>query len=253
MAKRLAVTAVCVGALLAVWWTPPASAHATLERAVPGEPARLARPPTVLLLFFDQPVAIQFSRVTVTADGGADLVSGQMREIRGEVLVPLRPGPDASYTVRWRMLSAGDGHVVQGAFSYGGPDNRFGAQRDGHTHQGQDLLAAEGTTVVAVRSGTIEYVGYQDGGAGWYVVLDGDNEDYDYAYMHLQEGSITVVKGQHVMAGQRLAAVGHTGDATVSHLHFEVWQGPWFAGGQAIDPLPFLQTWQAWSGAQTLK
>jgi murein DD-endopeptidase MepM/ murein hydrolase activator NlpD len=163
----------------------------------------------------------------------------------------LRPAAHLSRVVHIQIR----GHVfpLQGTFSYGGPDARFGAARDGHTHQGQDLLAAEGTTVVAVRSGTIEYVGYQDGGAGWYVVLDGDGEEYDYAYMHLQEGSITVVKGQHVMAGQRIAAVGHTGDATVSHLHFEVWQGPWFAGGQAIDPLPFLQTWQAWSDAQTLK
>jgi Peptidase family M23 len=143
------------------------------------------------------------------------------------------------------------GHVfpLDGSFSYGGADASFGAPRDGHTHQGQDLLAAEGTPVVAVRSGTIEYVQYQAGGAGWYIVLEGDSEDYSYAYMHLKEGSITIAQGQHVTAGQRIAAVGHTGDAQGSHLHFEVWQGPWFAGGHAIDPLPLLQTWQAWSGA----
>src|SRR5439155_7819611 len=73
-----------------------------------------------LLLFFDQPVAPQFSRVTVTANGGGpNLVAGPMRRVRTEVLVPLLPGPKGTYTVRWRMLSAGDGHVVQGAFSYG--------------------------------------------------------------------------------------------------------------------------------------
>jgi murein DD-endopeptidase MepM/ murein hydrolase activator NlpD len=141
------------------------------------------------------------------------------------------------------------GHVfpLRGVFSYGGPDNRFGAQRDGHTHQGQDLLADEGTPVVAPRAGTIEYVGYQAGGAGWYAVLDGDNEDLDYAFMHMQAGSIPVVTGEHVDQGERIGSVGHTGDATANHLHFEVWQGPWFAGGHAVDPLPYLQQWQQWS------
>jgi copper transport protein len=114
------VVGLAAAALTGAWGAPPASAHATLVRAVPGEHARLERAPTALLLFFDQRVAIQFSRVTVTAAGDdADLVAGPLRELGTEVLVPLRPGPKDTYTVRWRMLSAGDGHVVQGAFSYG--------------------------------------------------------------------------------------------------------------------------------------
>jgi murein DD-endopeptidase MepM/ murein hydrolase activator NlpD len=141
---------------------------------------------------------------------------------------------------------------LRGTFSYGGPGAGFGAQRDGHTHQGQDLLAAEGTPVVAVRSGTIDYVQYQAGGAGYYIVLNADGEDYDYAYMHLKEGSTLVKQGDHVSTGQQIAAVGHTGDAQGDHLHFEVWQGAWYAGGQAIDPLPFLQLWQTWSDVRVI-
>ena len=38
---------------------------------------------------------------------------------------------------------------VQGAYSFGGPDSRFGAAREGHAHQGQDIAAAEGTPVVS--------------------------------------------------------------------------------------------------------
>jgi murein DD-endopeptidase MepM/ murein hydrolase activator NlpD len=164
------------------------------------------------------------------------------RDSRGRVL---RPAARLSRVAQIQVRS----HVfpLVGEFSYGGPDLRFGAPRNGHTHQGQDLLAAEGTPVVAVRAGTISYVGSQPSGAGNYVVLDAEGEDYDYAYMHLQDASITVVKGQHVEAGQRIGSVGHTGDATVDHLHFEVWQGTWYAGGTAIDPLPFLQQWQTWS------
>jgi murein DD-endopeptidase MepM/ murein hydrolase activator NlpD len=157
----------------------------------------------------------------------------------------LRPGAHLSRVAQIQVR----GHVfpLRGEFSYGGPDAKFGAKRNGHTHQGQDIFAAEGLPVVAPRAGTIEYVQFQEGGAGWYVVLHGDGEDYDYAFMHLQENSIPVVKGEHVDQGQRLGSVGHTGDAQGNHLHFEVWQGAWFNGGHAIDPLPFLEQWQQWS------
>jgi murein DD-endopeptidase MepM/ murein hydrolase activator NlpD len=169
------------------------------------------------------------------------------RDAAGRIL---RPGAHLSRVTSIQVR----GHVfpLRGEFSYGTAANRFGAQRSGHTHEGQDLLAAEGIPVVAPRSGTIEYVEYQAGGAGWYVVLDGDNEDYDYAFMHLKEGSIPVVKGEHVDQGQRLGSVGHTGDAEGDHLHFEIWQGAWYDGGHVIDPLPFLQAWQAWSPVRAI-
>ena len=191
--------------------------------------------------------------VTLTALADAALPEGQMairiagRDSAGRIL---RPGAHLSRVAQIQVR----GHVfpLRGDFSYGGPDNRFGAQRNGHIHQGQDLLAAEGIPVVAPRDGTVEYVQYQEGGAGWYVVLRGDGTDYDYAFMHLQEGSIPVVKGEHVDQGQRLGSVGHTGDAQGNHLHFEIWQGPWFDGGHAIDPLPFLQQWQQWSPARAI-
>ena len=93
---------------------------------------------------------------------------------------------------------------------------------------------------------------YQAGGAGWYVILDGDAEDLDYAFMHLQEGSIRVHKGEHVDQGQQLGSVGHTGDAQGSHLHFEIWQGPWYSGGHAVDPLPYLRQWQQWSPVRAI-
>jgi murein DD-endopeptidase MepM/ murein hydrolase activator NlpD len=176
------------------------------------------------------------------------LPEGQMsiriagRDSAGRIL---RPGAHLSRVTQVQVR----GHVfpLRGVFSYGGDDARFGATRNGHTHQGQDLLAADGIPVVAPRSGTIEYVEYQAGGAGWYVILDGDGENFDYAFMHLQEGSIPVVKGEHVDQGQRIGSVGHTGDAQGSHLHFEIWDGPWYNGGHPIDPLPYLQQWQQWS------
>jgi murein DD-endopeptidase MepM/ murein hydrolase activator NlpD len=135
---------------------------------------------------------------------------------------------------------------VQGAYTFGGPDARFGASRDGHVHQGQDVMAAEGTPVVTPVAGAVIWNAFQRSGAGYYVVVHGA-DGRDYAFMHFQEGSVVVTKGQQLVAGQRLASVGHTGDAQGSHLHFEIWPDGWYStkGSQPIDPLPDLQAWAA--------
>jgi murein DD-endopeptidase MepM/ murein hydrolase activator NlpD len=132
---------------------------------------------------------------------------------------------------------------VAGVYDLGGEAARFGAPRRGHRHQGHDVAAAEGTPVVAPWAGTVEFVRFQRRAAGWYVVLDGDGEDRDYVFMHLRRGSIVVAAGEHVAAGQSIAEVGRTGRASGPHLHFEIWVGGWYAGGEPIDPLPLLSEW----------
>jgi Peptidase family M23 len=132
---------------------------------------------------------------------------------------------------------------VQGAHSFGGPDARFGAPRRGHTHQGQDIMAAEGTPVVAPRAGIIVWRNYQAEGAGHYLVLAAQDEPYNYVFMHLKAGSMLVAQGDRVATGQPLAQVGTSGEASGPHLHFEIWDGPWSRGGHPIDPLPLLKSW----------
>ena len=39
----------------------------------------------------------------------------------------------------------------------------------------------------------------------------------------------------------------YTGDSFGAHLHFEIWEGPWYAGGEPTDPWPFLRRWDRWS------
>jgi len=137
---------------------------------------------------------------------------------------------------------------LAGSFNYGGSGARFGAPRSGHTHQGQDLAAAEGTPIVAPRGGVVETVQYQASGAGHYAVLDGAREDRDYVFMHMRSGSVRVRAGQRVRTGQRIGEVGNTGRSFGAHLHFEVWRGGWFASrGRPVDPLPLLRAWDRWS------
>jgi len=133
---------------------------------------------------------------------------------------------------------------VQGSYSFGGDDARFGAGRPGHMHQGQDVVAASGTPLVAPIAGTVTVKANQPGGAGIYVVVRGASDQRDYVFMHLLRGSVLVEAGDAVAAGQRLAQVGSTGSSSGPHLHFEIWVGGWWErGGAPIDPLPQLERW----------
>lgn len=149
----------------------------------------------------------------------------------------------------WRIFSYSDHRFpLTGNFSFGSGGAGFGAGRPGHIHQGQDIIADSGTPIVAPYSGTISWVDYQAGGAGYYVVEHAD-DGRDYVFMHLLKGSTLVKQGDRVSTGQRLGLVGATGQASGPHLHFEVWvDGPWQFGGHPVDPLPLLKSWYA-SGA----
>ncbi len=125
---------------------------------------------------------------------------------------------------------------VLGPVSYGEFGASFGG---GRGHMGHDVLAECGTPVVAARTGTVVENKYE-GAAGNYVVVE-TLSGRSNVYMHLEEPSPKAT-GRLVLAGERLGRVGRTGAASACHLHFELWTAPgWYAGGEAIDPLAFLQ------------
>lgn len=128
---------------------------------------------------------------------------------------------------------------VAGAHTIGGG---FGAARSGHTHQGQDIMAACGTPLVAITRAKVKWVSFQSL-AGNYVVIRNKKLHQDYMYAHLAAPA-SVAKGTVVQPGQQIGIVGQTGDATACHLHFELWLGKWYRGGHPVDPLPYLQTYQ---------
>ena len=135
---------------------------------------------------------------------------------------------------------------VRGRHDYGARGARFGTGRVGHSHQGQDVFAGCGAPLVAARGGRVKFKQYH-AAAGYYLVIDAAGSDEDYAYMHMAEPS-PFAPGDRVYTGQRIGAVGDTGNARGCHLHFELWRGPgWYDGGRPFDPLPSLRAWDAWS------
>ncbi len=130
---------------------------------------------------------------------------------------------------------------VQGPHTYG---DGIGAEREGHTHQGVDIAAAEGTPVVAPTAGTIAFVDYQPCCAGRYVVQNAvDGRAFFFA--HCRTNSIAVTPGQPVAAGAPICGVGTTGASSGPHLHFEIWVGGWRVNKDSrfVDPLPQLKAW----------
>jgi hypothetical protein len=133
---------------------------------------------------------------------------------------------------------------VRGAHDFGGDIAKFGAARDAHSHQGQDVFATCGTPLVAARGGVVKFKSVQ-ARAGNYLVIDGEGTGVDYAYMHLRDPAL-VEKGARVFTGQVIGFVGDTGVAHGCHLHFEMWSAPgWYSGGAAFDPLAHLLAWDA--------
>ena len=121
----------------------------------------------------------------------------------------------------------------------------------GHIHQGQDVIAAEGTPLVSPVAGTVYWRAVQAGGAGHYLVIRGD-DGRDYVFMHLVAGSELVDKGDTVRAGSQIGQVGTHRRRPRPHLHFEIWPDGWYAPkSQPIDPLPTSRPGRASQGRFT--
>ena len=103
-------------------------------------------------------------------------------------------------------------------------------------HEGNDILAEEGTPVLSVTSGTVEAVGWTFY-SGTRVGVRGTDGKY-YFYAHLSRVAPGIEVGSPVEAGDVLGLVGNTGygppgteDEFFPHLHFGIegsggWENP---------------------------
>jgi copper transport protein len=121
VARSLATRALLTGGLaLVVLVSVPslARAHAVLVTSVPRWGAVLPASPRAITLAYSEDVVPRFARVAIVTPRGENL-AGPPEVSGGHVVVPVRAGPAGSYTVRWQMVASDDGHVTQGAFSFG--------------------------------------------------------------------------------------------------------------------------------------
>jgi murein DD-endopeptidase MepM/ murein hydrolase activator NlpD len=121
-----------------------------------------------------------------------------------------------------------------GTFSYparGSITSRYG-MRWGRRHTGIDIAAPYGSAVKAAEGGEVIWVGYE-GGYGKLIKID-HGANYVSYYGHLSKYYVNV--GDKVYKGQKIGAVGNTGNSTGPHVHFEIRKN-----GVVQNPLNYLK------------
>ncbi len=155
----------------------------------------------------------------------------------GELLVALRQLVDLGLSPEEAAV-IGMGHFpVAGQADYTDDFYLPRYNPDYHPHEGNDVLAAEGTPVRAPDDGNVRYT--EGGISGKAFYLTTGNGTY-YFGCHMVAFA-DLPSGSSVTQGQIIGFVGTTGDAAGGppHLHFEVHPG----GGPAVDPKSFLDGW----------
>ena len=100
-------------------------------------------------------------------------------------------------------------------------------------HDGLDIVAQEGTPVLACAAGEVTQTGF-DAEKGNYIEIS--HGSLSTRYCQLEDAAVAA--GDQVTAGAEIGTVGSTGASTGAHLHLEVYQD-----GVLTDPLNFL-SWE---------
>ena len=122
-------------------------------------------------------------------------------------------------------------------------DERGGGAR---LHEAIDIMADAGTPVIAAAPGTVERLFKSDAGGNTIYVRSNDGKTI-YYYAHLQEYAQGLREGQKIRRGQRIGAVGSSGNASpeAPHLHFAVMRttpdAEWWEPSTALNPYPLLR------------
>jgi len=118
---------------------------------------------------------------------------------------------------------------VYNAIPVKAPVNGFISQEyKQNLHNGIDIVASEGTPIVAAGSGKVLFAGWTlDGGN---TIIIGHGEGYYSYYKHNLRN--VVYENQTVEQGEVIAYLGNSGQKSFGpHLHFEIWKN-----GISIDP-----------------
>jgi murein DD-endopeptidase MepM/ murein hydrolase activator NlpD len=106
---------------------------------------------------------------------------------------------------------------------------------DHRNHPGIDIDGETGDPVVAAGAGTVTMAGQAPSGFGGYGIVVAIDHGGGISTLYAHLSKVEVAMGQPVQAGQLIGAIGMTGVATGSHLHFEV-----RVGDKPVDPMPRL-------------
>jgi murein DD-endopeptidase MepM/ murein hydrolase activator NlpD len=118
------------------------------------------------------------------------------------------------------------------------------ARSEGRQHDAIDIVAPQGTPVLAATDGVVIKLFQSDRGGVTLYELDPSGR-YVYYYAHLMGYAEGVADGRQLRRGDVIAYVGDTGNAGAGkfHLHFaisKVTSPHQWSGGDPINPYPLL-------------
>ena len=193
--------------------------------------------------------AILTSAFWVIAFNSGMLPTADARKVKpaGDVtVVDPATGPPVAIAEGVEVGPAGLAIPVAGVKANGLTDTFTQARAGGErVHDAIDIMADEGTPVIAASDGTVEKLFFSDGGGGITAYVRSPDQRWTYYYAHLQGYAPGLAEGQKVKRGQVIGRVGHTGnaDAAGPHLHFAINQmqpnEKWWHGSP-INPYPLL-------------
>lgn len=103
---------------------------------------------------------------------------------------------------------------------------------DGRGHKGVDIASPKGSEIYAAANGVVTVSGW-GGDYGKYVIIQHDDGVTKTLYSHNSSNLVKV--GDRVTAGQVIAKVGATGNATGNHVHFSV-----MINGKMVNPASYI-------------
>jgi len=165
---------------------------------------------------------------------------------RSGSVVTVKPDQAAPITVAEQVVVGPSGLAipVTGVNADQLTDTYDAARGTGRRHDAIDIMAAEGTPVIAAADGKVEKL-FNSVRGGTTIYVRSPNQKWLYYYAHLQRYAPGLHEGQDVKRGQVIGLVGHTGDASPAgpHLHFAIntmANGERWWQGTAINPYPLL-------------
>jgi murein DD-endopeptidase MepM/ murein hydrolase activator NlpD len=196
--------------------------HATPVDAAPAEAAPLLEPPIPDSARGAAPIRPERPAVVPRVVSVGDLALQDQTPAPGDAM----PGPPESFQYP----------LAEASFEQNPWGWRFSTARGAwRMHTGLDLIAPEGTAVLAVQTGRVQRVDVI-AGYGLTVLID-HGGGWSSLYAHLL--NVSVGPGESVRAGQPLGAVGQSGNASTPHLHLELRRRQ-PEGLVAVDPSPLL-------------
>lgn len=198
---------------------------------------------------YDSSMPAGTQKVTNEGVNGVERLTTKIKNVNGEttnvVIVgteTITPSVDKNVVVGTYVPGGGSAGNVIASGDWAWPtisqyyiSSGFG-YRWGKFHEALDIAGSGyGSPIYAANSGTVVKALWNAPSLGNYIVIN-HNNGYYTIYAHL--ANINVSTGQSVNKGQQIGAMGHSGFATGTHLHFGLYKnGMPYRDGTPLNPL----------------